>query len=696
MRRILIGAAAVAATWVAPLALRTPLAQTAPTASASASATATARVIVKFRADSPLLRKQALSATAQQTAQAAALGRRIGIALDAGRGLTDRSQVVIGHGLTSHQLAARIAAESDVEFAFADERKHIVAAPPNDTLYAAGPAVGITAGGPAVGQWYLKPPPPAGAASAAWGSTAPAAINAEQAWDITKGSTSVVVAVLDTGVRFDHPDLPQLTGNMLPGYDMVSPDSAGVFTTANDGNGRDGDASDPGDWVTAAEAAADPNCSAQSTSSWHGTQTLGLIGAVTDNNLGMASVSHGGVKVMPVRVLGKCGGFDSDIQAGMLWAAGIAVPGAPANPTPARILNMSLGGVATCGSYVDIVSQVNAKGAVIVVSAGNSSGHVVTSPANCPGVIGVAALRHVGDKVGFSDIGPEITIAAPGGNCINVGVGEACLYPILTTSNAGTTTPIAGPVGAIYSGSFDPSLGTSFSAPLVSGTVALMLSVHPTLTPAQVKAKLQSSAKLFPTTGGTAGTTACVAPTAADQLECYCTTSTCGAGMLDAHAAVLSVSGVQASISLTTTTPTAGQDVSLTSSATLSAGQSIASYDWTILNAGTTGATITSASNADSVVVSPPAAGAFVLQLTTTDNTGFVSVTTLSVAVVAPVVVTPPAGTTPPAASSGGGALGIGWLLLLLAATLALALDPARERSPRAALSASARDGRTG
>ena len=687
MRRILIGAAAVAATWVAPLALRTPLAQTAQTAP-TASASATARVIVKFRADSPLLRKQALSVTAQQMAQAAALGRRIGIALDAGRGLTDRSHVVIGHGLTSRQLAARIAAESDVEFAFADERKHIVEVP-NDPFYGTR-AAGATNGGPAVGQWYLKPPGAAGDTST---NTAPAAINAEQAWDITKGSTSVVVAVLDTGVRFDHPDLPQLTGNMLPGYDMVSPDSAGVFTTANDGSGRDGDASDPGDFVMTGEATA--GCP-QSDSSWHGTQTLGLIGAVTNDNLGMASVSHGGVKVMPVRVLGKCGGFDSDIQAGMLWAAGIAVPGAPANPTPARILNMSLGGVATCGSYAGIVSQVNAQGAVIVVSAGNSSGHVVSSPANCPGVIGVAALRHVGDKVGFSDIGPEITIAAPGGNCINTGTGEACLYPILTTSNAGTTTPIVGPAGAIYSGSFDPSLGTSFSAPLVSGTVALMLSVHPTLTPAQVKAKLQSSARSFPTTGGTAGTTACVAPTAADQLECYCTTSTCGAGMLDVHAAVLSVSGVQASIALTTTTPTAGQDVSLTSSATLGAGQSIASYDWTILNAGTTGATITSASNADSVVVSPTAAGSFVLQLTTTDNTGFVSVTTLSVAVVAPVVVTTPAGTTPPAASSGGGALGIGWLLLLLAATLALALDSVRERLPRAALSASARGGRTG
>ncbi len=218
MRRILICAAVVAATWVVPLGLQAPLAQPAV-----APPTSVARVIVKFKNDSPLLRKQALSVAGRQTQQAQSLGQRIGVALDAGRALSERSHVVIGRGLSSKQLAARIAAQSDVEYAVADERKHIVAVP-NDLYYAAGPAVGPTAGGPAVGQWYLKPPPPAGAASAAWGATAPAAINAEQAWDITTGSASIVVAVLDTGVRFDHPDLQG--GNVLPGYDMAGPDPA--------------------------------------------------------------------------------------------------------------------------------------------------------------------------------------------------------------------------------------------------------------------------------------------------------------------------------------------------------------------------------------------------------------------------------------------------------------------------------------
>ncbi|MEO5844880.1 MAG: S8 family peptidase [Caldimonas sp.] len=686
MRRVLICVAVVAAAWAAPLGLRTPLAQPAV-----ATAGSVARVIVKFRTDSPLLKKQALSVAGRQAEQAAALGKRIGMSLDAGRGLSERSHVVIGRGLSSNQLAARIAAERDVEYAVADERKHIVAVP-NDPLYAAGPAVGVTNGGPTVGQWYLKPAPPAGAASATWGATAPAAINAERAWDITTGSASIVVAVLDTGLRFDHPDLQ---GNVLPGYDMVSPDSAGVFTTANDGSGRDTDASDPGDFITAGEAAT-IGCD-QSNSSWHGTQTLGLIGAATHNGIGMASVGRT-VRVMPVRVLGKCGGFDSDIQAGILWAAGIAVPGTPTNATPARVINMSLGGDVACTQgYIDVIGQANAAGTVVVASAGNSAGHPVSSPASCTGAIAVAAIRHVGTKVGFSDMGPQITISAPGGNCVNVGAGEACLYPIVTTSNKGTTTPVLGPPGATYTDSFDTSLGTSFSAPLVAGTAALMLSVQPTLTPAQVKAKLQASARPFPTTGGTSGIPVCPAPVAGvDQLECYCTTSTCGAGMLDAYAAVLAVSGVQASISLTTTTPTAGQAVSLTSSSVIGAGQSIATYAWTILNAGITGATITSAANADSVVVSPTVAGSFVIQLTTTDNRGFVSSTTLSVAVVSPPVVTPPAAVPPATSSGGGGALGVGWLVLLLAAVLALALASARERTARGKVSVAARNARRG
>ena len=324
MRRILIGGAVAAAAWLVPAALQMPMAQTL---SGVAAASTTARVIVKYRADSSLLRKQALTAAGQRASQAASLGQRIGVALQAGRSISELSHVVFARGLSSQQLAARLAAQSDVEYAVPDERKRIVEVP-TDSFYASR-TVAVSSGGPAVGQWYLKPPGTAGDAA----NTAPAAINAQQAWDLSKGSASVVVAVLDTGLRFDHPDLQG--GNVLPGYDMISDDP----TSADNQPGRDNDASDPGDFVTQADVNNPATGCTQAdigNSSWHGTQTLGLIGATTNNGHGIASVSHGGVKVMPVRVLGKCGGVDSDIIAGIRWAAGLSTGDRPCRPIRTR------------------------------------------------------------------------------------------------------------------------------------------------------------------------------------------------------------------------------------------------------------------------------------------------------------------------------------------------------------------------
>jgi len=200
---------------------------------------------------------------------------------------------------------------------------------------------------------------------------------------------------------------------------------------------------------------------------------------------------------------------------------------------------MSLGGNGACPqSYLDAVNAIISKQnpAVIVAAAGNSTGRAVSVPANCPGVIGVAGLRHIGTKVGFSDLGPEISISAPGGNCVNT--AGPCLYPILAATNTGITTPLA----SSYTDSFNASVGTSFSAPLVAGTVALMLSAQPWLTPTEVNAALQSSARAFPSRAQPGDVPDCHAPDNSDQLECFCTTSTCGAGMLDAAAAVASVS----------------------------------------------------------------------------------------------------------------------------------------------------------
>ena len=690
---------AVAATLLAPVALHAPLAQ-----AQAASAPAQARVIVKYRPGSAFMQaqSQALTAAGQRTMLARALGQRIGMSLEAGRTVSDRSHVVTASGMTSARLAARIAAESDVEYAVADERKYIVAAP-SDPLYASGPAIAGTSGGPDVGQWYLKPPGPAGSAA----KTAPSSINAEQAWDITTGSASIVVAILDTGLRFDHPDLQG--GNVVPGYDMVSADNGNTntdFRTANDGNGRDADASDPGDFVTSAERNEPSSplyqCAVEN-SSWHGTQTLGLVGAATNNGVGMAGLGRS-VRVMPMRVLGKCGGYDSDILAGMRWAAGLSVPGLPANPNPARVVNMSLGGTGGCSAaYASEVANLNAAGVVVVASAGNSAGHAVGTPANCAGVIGVAGLRHIGTKVGFSDLGPQIAISAPGGNCVNIGANDACLYPIVTTSNSGTTTPVAGGAGAgaIYTNSFNASLGTSFSAPLVAGAAALMLSAQPALTPAEVKSKLQATARPFPTAAvdeSGAAVPACMAPNGSDQLQCVCSTGLCGAGMLDVHTAMLATVSVQARISLDTAAPIAGQPVALSSSSLVSSGRTVATYQWSLQNGGGIVSGFVGADNGPAVSLLPSAAGTFTVSLTTTDDLGVISTASQSVGVAAvPADGTPvePQTTGGGGGGGGGGALGAEWLLLLLAAVLALVHAERAERaraSPRLSAAARPRD----
>lgn len=501
----------------------------------AATASTGASVIVGFRAGSRTARLEALATAAEpSSARTRALAQATGLRLRDGLPLGARAQVIESDELTAEQLAARLATQPDVEYAVVNRRKRLAAAP-NDPLYAVGGS-----SGPVAGQWYLRPP----------NTTTVSGINAEAAWDTSTGSSSVVVAVLDTGVRFDHADLVPVEsgGNLLRGYDFITRDDIG-----NDNDpGRDADASDPGDWITTAENTQTggpfKDCGV-SNSSWHGTEVAGLIGAATNNGTGMASVGRA-VRVLPVRVLGKCGGLDSDIIAGMRWAAGLSVPGVPINTNPAKVINLSLGGEGACtAAYRAAVAEINAAGAVVVASAGNSAGHAVSEPANCEGVIAVAGLRHAGTKVGFSDLGPEIALSAPGGNCVDVTAGAACQYPILTTRNAGTTTPIAG--SSVYSDSFRITVGTSFSAPLVSGAAALLYSVKPSITPTELRLALQQNARAFPTTGGDNGDGTVVAQCRApqfdaagkpiDQLQCYCTTTTCGAGMLDVAASVRAV-----------------------------------------------------------------------------------------------------------------------------------------------------------
>ena len=688
MRHPLLTLAAIGAL-LAPLTLHAPLVLAAAAETAVADNTQ-ARVIVKFKADAQSLRKQALSAsgvatasaaqmsaaqisaTQMHTAQADSLGTRTGLTLRAGMGVAERTQVMFASGMTSAQLAERLTKDGEVEYAVPDERKRRMAIP-NDSLYFSGPV----STGPATGQWYLRPN--AGAVKSS--------IDVQAAWDITIGSPTIVVADLDSGIRFDHTDLQRVAngGNILPGYDMVS-----NLGTANDGDGRDADPSDPGDWVTAAEAnlvgGEFYKCTSQDStgryraedSSWHGTQTAGLIAASTNNGIGMASVGRT-VRLLPVRVLGKCGGFDSDIIAGMRWAAGLVVAGVPTNPTPARVINMSLGGGGACSAaYQAAMAEISAVKVVVVASAGNSAGHAVSSPANCPGVVAVAALRHVGTKVGFSDLGPEIALSAPGGNCVNVAANTPCLYPILTTSNSGTTQPFAG--SSVYTDSFGFSLGTSFSAPLVSGTVALMLSARPSLNPAEVLTLLKGTARAFPTAGGDNGdgtaVKQCTAPQydaankPIDQTQCYCTTTTCGAGMLDAGAAVtLSAQAVLARIEVSPESPAFDQVITLSASPSLTApGRSIVSYTWTLNDGGGIVARLNGATNASSTTVNASGAGAFTVTLTVVDDLGARSATPVTVNVSAVrVLIGPPVEV---GGGGGGGALGGVWLALLALATL--------------------------
>ena len=567
----------------------------------SGSDDSAARVIVRYRQDSALMRSQGRDTRPRH---AATLARRLGVGLQDGRAIAPRMQALRGKGLSSEALAARLADQPDVEWAVVDGRKYATAVP-NDPLFPDNQ----TTTTPVVGQWYLRAPD----------SSIVSAINAVGAWDISTGSASVTVAMLDTGVRFDHPDFKNGDGSskLYPGFDFVSSTSA-----SNDGNGRDSDASDPGDPCTSGRSTTP--------SSWHGTQTAGVVGAATDNGVGMAGVGYN-TMLLPLRVLGECGGSDSDIIAAMYYAANLSngdtasvLLGDPTvNPNPAKVISLSLGSSGPCNrAYQDAVNDLGAHGVSVVVSAGNSTGQAVSTPANCAGAIAVAAIRHIGTKVGFSSLGPEVAISAPGGNCINTAAGAPCLYPILTTTNDGTSAP----ANNTYSDSFNRSLGTSFSAPMVAGTIALMLAANPALTVAQVRAVLQHSARPFPTTGADTAIGNCQAPSGATQDQCYCTTSTCGAGMLDAAAAVARAAGLAtlptAVVSPSSASLSLGSSLGLSAAgSSASSGRSLVAYDWRITQ-GAGLASFSAATDTVSTAITAISPGTVTLRLTVTDSTG--------------------------------------------------------------------------
>jgi len=603
-------------TWVAVLcvaAISGPALAERPRPAASTDEE-TPRLIVKFRDQ---------AATASRLRQAPTVQARIGelsarqaVALTLARSVSERTHAVwLDRPLRGSELdrvLKRLAADPSVEYAVADRRKYR-AAIPNDPLFNQAPQTG---------QWWLTTP----------NTTFVSAIDGPRAWDLTVGDPGIVVAVLDTGAMFDHPDLGRADqgGKFLSGYDFVGgAGGAGAVKVANDGDGRDADASDPGDWIDASDR-RDPlfaDCEL-SDSSWHGVHIAGIIGARSDNGTGGAGIGWN-TPVLPVRVLGKCFGYDSDIIAGMRWAAGLQVPGAPLNTTPARVVNLSLGALQECTEpYPSAIEELRLRNVLVVAAAGNDGAAEVSAPGNCPGVVSVTALRHVGTKVGFANYGPGVTIAAPGGNCVNIGPGEPCLYPIVSADNAGAKQPGA----MIYGG----KLGTSFSTPMVAGVVALMLSRDPLLTNDDLIARLRLTTRTFPAADPTLFS--CSDPRFVPDDEgnlpndgqCNCTSTSCGEGMLDAGQAVRAATNAVAVV-YGPASATQGQAVAFDGSRSLpSPRQQLTSYRWTIVS-GPGGGSFSAP--AASTTQFSGSAGGYVLRLMVTDSAGTLDSYDFSVAV---------------------------------------------------------------
>jgi serine protease len=415
-----------------------------------------------------------------------------GLPLDYKRTLSNGSHILkLPYAMTEAQAqiyTQALTKNSGLVFAEPDRWMHpmVESITPNDSNFAQ--------------QWHLQSP-----------SLYPSAINIEKAWAISQGSSDITIADIDTGI-VGHADLVnRLVGGQTSksGYDFIID-----LATANDSSARDTDPSDPGDWLTQAEANTSQFTDCEvGNSSWHGTHTAGIMAAQANNNAGITGVDWN-AKLLIARVLGKCGGYTSDIADAMRWAVGIAVPNVPTNTNPAKVLNLSLGGLtdtATCSNtYQTAINDVVNRGAVVVVAAGNNTKDAIyDEPANCQNVLVVGSVDQNAKGSWFSNFGGSVDLSAPGEN-------------IISTNNNGTTSPNT---DALASGA-----GTSFATPQVSGVVSLMLATNenlknntlPTGTVASaIENNLKASSRPF--------------PTPQDATKTY------GAGLVDAYQALLAV-----------------------------------------------------------------------------------------------------------------------------------------------------------
>ena len=674
-------------------------ASAAPLRSYALGEAPTDRVIVRWR-DTGVAAMQITS----NEARAVRLSQSTGIPLRAVREIHDRLDVMRLdaplRGAAMRDVLARLSADLAVKYAEPDAARYALlypdSGPPDDPHFVAGTDLN----GQWLGQWYLKDPD----------STAPAAVGATSVWKDYRGAPKVglpyVIAVLDTGIDFNHEDLGLYGrgGKLLPGVDFVCNDSStnctsttagNTYLIANDGDGWDDDATDPGDWLTLDDIATGGLCPGHGeglnhdqavNSTWHGTRVAGIAAAITNNGKGVAGVAPNAL-IVPVRVLGKCKGYMSDIVEGMYWAAGLATSSATSvrpNAYPAQVLNLSLGGSDPCSkTEQDAVTTITQDGHLIVAAAGNDGGPVLT-PASCIGVLSVAGLRHVGTKVGYSNVSSTaaaISIAAPAGNCFYLlehPFAALCLYSIETTSNEGKTLlldPVSGGLPSFYtyaqmvpgySGNIlnEGTAGTSFAAPIVAGVAVMMIQANPNMNASQLIARMQAGALPFPVpatapTGGICH----VATLAQDSggvyndiqiKDCQCTTATCGAGMLNAPGAIAQALYPLASLITSTDKATVGETVKLDGSASTASSGTIASYQWK----ANPDVSIANATSAKATLVFP-ALRPITVTLTVTDSFGRQDVATRTINSVAL------------SAGGGGGSMGPAGLLALALGALA-------------------------
>ncbi|WP_369940344.1 S8 family peptidase [Xanthomonas medicagonis] len=453
-----------------------------PSASAPADAVTSNRILVRYNAGTAAASdRSAKLSTVQSAVGRASLGGGNGISRAAAASVRAEYVRTLGIGadlirLTGKlskadldKVVAEIAADPAVKYAQVDAKLRPVELlraktqvqpqlVPNDPLYAQY-------------QWHY--------------SNATGGINAPSAWDVSKGD-GVVVAVLDTGILPNHPDVAV---NLLQGYDFISD----AETSRRPTDARVPGALDYGDWVE-----NDNECYAGSLaddSSWHGTHVAGTVAEATNNGVGMAGVAPNAT-VLPVRVLGKCGGYTSDIADAIVWASGGTVAGVPANQNPAEIINMSLGGGGACDSATqDAINGAVSRGTTVVVAAGNSSGNAANfSPASCDNVIAVGATRITGGITYYSNYGAKVDLSGPGGGGSVDGNPGGYIWQ---TGYSGTTTPTSGNYTYMGLG------GTSMASPHVAAVAALVQSAliaadKAPLTPAALETLLKQTARPFP------------------------------------------------------------------------------------------------------------------------------------------------------------------------------------------------------